>query len=128
MPKGFYKRTIKDRKERIKRLKKFQFKKDNSSWLNIKGKNHPAWKGGRIKFNRYVYIYKPNHPFNRKNYIAEHRFVMEKNIKRYLKVEEVVHHINGNVSDNRIKNLKLYANNSEHSKNEFKFHRTIRRK
>ena len=39
---------------------------------------------------------------------------MEQFLGRYLDKNEVVHHINGNVKDNRIENLELFNNNGEH--------------
>jgi len=85
-------------------------------------KNH-MWKGGRSKNQAgYIYIYNPNHPFaNKDNCIFEHRLVMEKHLGRYLTPKEVVHHINGIKDDNRIENLKLFKNESEH----IKFHKAI---
>lgn len=84
------------------------------------------WKGGKTidRHNGYVYIFKPTHPFCKKNgYVLEHRLIMENYIGRYLKTIEVVHHkgikypINSieNRSDNRIENLKLFKNKGEHS-------------
>ena len=35
---------------------------------------------------------------------------------RFLTKEEVVHHINGIKSDNRIENLQLFSNHGEHIK------------
>lgn len=86
-----------------------------------KGCCSSAWKGGRYKgANGYIFIYKPEHPFsNKQGYIREHRLVMEKHIGRYLIPKEVVHHINENTSDNRIENLKLFANGAIH----FWFHK-----
>jgi hypothetical protein len=56
----------------------------------------------------YKYIYKPEHPSaNDGLYVAEHRFVMEQKIGRYLKQNEVVHHRDGNKQNNNIKNLEL---------------------
>lgn len=80
----------------------------------IKGqdpKTHPRWKGGKYIDNKgYVYIFAPDHPRARSNggkYIQEHRLVMEKHLKRRLKDNELVHHINGVKSDNKVKNLRL---------------------
>lgn len=65
----------------------------------------------------YRYIFKPDHP-NKDidGYVPEHRLLMENKIGRYLRKEEVVHHINHNRLDNRIENLMLIGSNSEHIK------------
>lgn len=53
----------------------------------------------------YKQIYRPKHPDARENgYISEHKFKYE---KKYGPVPagKVIHHINGNKLDNRLKNL-----------------------
>lgn len=44
-----------------------------------------------------------------------HRLIMEKHLKRKLYSQELVHHINGDIHDNRIKNLEIVSR-SEHKK------------
>lgn len=41
----------------------------------------------------------------------EHRYVMSKMLGRRLKAKETVHHLDGNRSNNRIKNLELWQGN-----------------
>jgi len=49
-------------------------------------------------------------------YVLEHRYIMEQHLNRLLEKDEDVHHINGIKTDNRIENLQLFKNNSEHIK------------
>ena len=73
-------------------------------------------KFGRIINDKgYVLILSKHHPYkNGIGYVREHRLVMEKHIRRYLKPYEVVHHINHNRQDNRIENLMIMSS-SGHS-------------
>jgi hypothetical protein len=93
-------------------------KKPNLAKL-MKGKIHEKtnhWKGGKtIHCMGYIQIKNRKHPHgDHKGYIFEHRLVMEKILGRYLKPEEVVHHIDGNTANNKPENLMLFANNTEH--------------
>lgn len=74
------------------------------------------WKGGRIfKQSGYVMILQKDHPFSDKQgYVCEHRLVAEECLERYLKPEEVVHHINEFRDDNHPENLYVFPNNQIH--------------
>lgn len=50
-----------------------------------------------------------------KKQVRYHRYLMEKHLNRKLNFNELVHHINGNIFDNRIENLELVTR-SEHMK------------
>jgi len=84
---------------------------------NFSGENNPSWKGGKyIDGYGYVWIHSPNHPNkNSIGYVKEHRLVIEKYIGRYLRKDELIHHINLNPQDNRIENLQIITH-SEHMK------------
>lgn len=72
---------------------------------------------GWYKENGYIMRKVNNHPKqNKRGYVAEHRLVYERYLGRFLDSKEVIHHINGNREDNRLENLQLSIENSEHIK------------
>lgn len=97
--------------------------KDKPSWnKGIKcpqpsGENNGNWKGGKRMVGDYLYILTPDHPCaDKKGYVKHSHLVMEKKIGRFLKPPECIHHINSDKLDDRIENLMLFKNNSEHMK------------
>lgn len=80
--------------------------------------NKCHWKGGKtMDKDGYIDVLSKDHPSKRiNNYVKEHRLVMEKHLGRKLKRKEVVHHIDGDRTNNYISNLMLFPNNSAHLK------------
>ncbi len=126
-------------KESLKKMSESHLNKHNSVISEFKkGQTKEKagyWKGGRIKYNYgYILIYKPEHPFANGKYVLEHRLVVEKQIGRYLKPKEVVHHrgieyfINSieNKQDNCPRNLMAFINASAHTRFELNRGKSVR--
>lgn len=75
------------------------------------GENSNFWKGGiRKAQEKYHCTYMPSHPFaHYGGYVPTHRLIMEKKLGRYLQNEEVVHHIDGNIHNNKPENLAVMS-------------------
>ena len=108
-----------------KRDKKRRFMKGSKIHLgkkrkNISEENHYNWKGGKTIQNNYVYVLCPGHPKakishkNKRGYVAEHVLIMENKLGRYLQGEECIHHMDEDKYNNKINNLILFHNMSEH--------------
>ena len=74
-----------------------------------KGEKNDYWRGGRVESKGYILCVSHGHPRARKQggYVREHILVAEKTLGRHLVEGEVVHHINGNKSDNSPDNLAV---------------------
>jgi hypothetical protein len=73
------------------------------------GKHNHRWKGGRILDSHgYILINKPEYPSaNSNGYVFEHRLIYEEYHKCCILPWIHIHHINENITDNRINNLEL---------------------
>lgn len=78
------------------------------------------WKGGRHKTkDGYIEVYAPDHPYARNGKVFEHRLVMEKMLGRYLKPDEIVHHLDGVKDRNDPSNLEV-KHRGQHVSEHFK--------
>ena len=94
----------------------------SGKYLFPSGEENPSWKGGRtVASNGYVLIRIPGHVHaDVRGYVYEHRFIASEKLGRPLKKGEVVHHIDGNKTNNSPENLQIVKSIAEHSMN----HRT----
>lgn len=81
-----------------------------------RGAAHPNWKGGGY-VNTGGWMMLGTHGDRR----LEHRLVFDLALGRRLVTSEVVHHINGKKTDNRIENLMYFKSTSAHSLYEWKY-------
>lgn len=79
---------------------------------DYKGKNHPNWRGGRVRRSGksgpgdYWAIHNPeHHRADKDGYVMEHIVIWEEAHHQLLPKGWVIHHLNGIKDDNRPKNL-----------------------
>lgn len=80
------------------------------------GEKHHNWKGGKyLTADGYYRVQRKGHPYAKEGgYVLEHRLVMEDHLGRFLERTEVVHHLNGIRTDNRLENLVVIGSHREH--------------
>jgi hypothetical protein len=81
-----------------------------------RGSKNPKWKGGICFDRNRKMIYSPNHPRCMNGvYVYEYILIAEEMLGRYLAKGEIVHHKNGDQTDNRPDNLEVITQ-SDHIK------------
>ncbi len=89
-------------------------KKMRDNHADISGKNNPRWNGGSY-IHKYRFIYSPEHKLcNLKGYVREHLFVLYEKLGDKINKSNVIHHINGKKTDNRINNLMVMKDHGAH--------------
>ncbi len=85
--------------------------------------HHRGWGTGKINDRGYSRILQPSHPrADSKGYVLEQILVLEKSFRRAILSTEVIHHIDGNRSNNDLGNLMCFKTKAMHNA----YHRRIR--
>lgn len=73
---------------------------------------NPHWANNIVKLTAgYLGQYCPGHPkANSRGYVRHHRLVMERHLGRLLTDDEVIHHRDGDKTNNALENLQLLGN------------------
>jgi len=84
-----------------------------------RGSKNPFWRGGRfiakIKNRAYILVKSWNHPrANRWGYVFEHVLFAEKSLGENLPANAIIHHHDGNGTNNNPGNLVVCENNAYH--------------
>ncbi len=93
-----------------------------------KGKRHHNWKGGIKKHSAgyiEIRVYSEHLRKDKSGYVKEHILIMEKHLGRFIKLGEVIHHLDGNKHNNKIENLILCKGHSEHRKIHFEMEKLV---
>ncbi len=84
----------------------YRFRRGHAPAIRRHGPDHPNYRGDRHLDNEgYVLAYAPGHPHRKGRYVLEHRLVYEQAHGITLTPHDVIHHINGVRTDNRLENL-----------------------
>ena len=87
--------------------------KCHGKWMveNRRRENGANWQGGIYNpYGKYIFLYQEDG-----SYKQEHRIVVENEIGRLLNSDEIIHHIDGDGTNNDISNLEI-MNRSSHAK------------
>ena len=103
-----------------------EFKKGHITWSS--GKHHSEITKKRMKKSKGAngkwkksdgrwLIFTPDHPFaTKQGCVRKSRLIVEKCLGRYLTSQEIIHHINGNPSNDCPENLYLFSSPNEHNR------------
>lgn len=100
------KKDVKARAKNLSRTLKNLFR---IGAMSHKGERNSRWRGGRrLRTDGYCEVWTENGD------MLEHRYIYEKHLGRKLLPSEIIHHLNGDRSDNRIENLELCCDEAQH--------------
>jgi len=79
------------------------------------------WQGGqRTDKEGYLMVKAPDHPqATRDGYVRQHRLVVERELGRFLLPAEIVHHRDGDPTNNDPDNLEVFATQADHMRHEW---------
>lgn len=107
---GVYKQSVLNSLKRTNTERRSSFDREYSC-----GKNHKWYKDGMRHQAGYLQVHRPEHRLARGDgWIFVHRLVMDEKMGGTLKSTDIVHHKDGDKSNNDIDNLEVYPSNGNH--------------